>query len=145
MLMHFCYLKQILWLCVCFKAKVCIFRALSWNRNTCLNGKIPPQVLLCFLSISPHLDCISPYIPGWAETERIRLIPAYPSTVFFNINGMSAFICSVLCYSRNASLCVSSRGWASGKSRKSGGLPPLSHSSIQSPSQPPVEKPRWKH
>ncbi len=133
MLMHLCYLKQILWSWFFFKTKVCIFWV--WDWRTCLNGKIPSQVLPCFLSFSPHLVCISPCIPGWAETKRIRLIPAYPSTVFFNINGMSDFICSVLCYSRNASFCVSSQGWAPGESRKSRG------SLTQHPSPPPPTLP----
>lgn len=55
--MHLCHLKQILWWWFYFTTKVCILWV--WDRSTCLNGKIPPQVLSCFLSFSPHLVCIS--------------------------------------------------------------------------------------
>lgn len=80
----------------------------------------PPSV---FFFSSLHLACVSTRIPGWAETKGISIIPVYPCTVFFNISGMSAFIFSVLCYSKNARFAISSQGWAPGKSGMSKGSP----------------------
>lgn len=97
-----------------------------WGRS--YDGKIQPQVLwlipsFCVFFSSFHLACTSTCIPGRAETKRISIIPVYPCTVFFNIGGMSAFIFSALCYSKNARFAISSRGWAPGESEMSKGSP----------------------
>lgn len=69
---------------------------------------------------------------GVSRDERIRIIPAYPCTVFFNISGMSPFICSVPCYSRNARFAVSRRLQAA---------PGETRESRRSPCKPPPPSP----
>lgn len=68
----------------------------------------------------------------------------YPSTVFFNINGMSVFICSVLSYSRNVSLSVSNKVELQARQNS-----PSSHASHTDPHQPfhqiPIATPTWKN
>lgn len=70
---------------------------------------------MCFLLLPSDLSKL--------RQKELRLISVYPSSVFFNIRGMSAFICLVLCYSRNARFCVSNHNWAPGESAESKGSP----------------------
>lgn len=106
-----------------FKQKIHIsgfeVEALMGKSNPESFDYFPPSVFFPSL----HLACVSTRIPGWAETKGISIIPVYPCTVFFNISGMSAFIFSVLCYSKNARFAISSQGWAPGKSGMSKGSP----------------------
>lgn len=132
--------RETLWTWLSLKQKKCIFCV--WNRVKKYelwweNPTPSPSIislLLIFSSPSLKSQPSAHPISGWAETKRIRIIPPYPCTVFFNIYGMSSFICSVLCYTRNARFTVSSQGWAPSESRRSPMQPPH-------PTPPPILNP----